>query len=90
MLLKKVVEGKYTVFTSKKNKKMPYISNCDVCNKIGIVHAICACTQTHSACAKTGTCKTCKEEFYLESWIEICFQALILGTALGSIIVQHI
>lgn len=63
---------------------------CDVCERSGFVYPICECKRAHAKCYTKGVCVSCKEEFYLPTWPDLFFVALIILTALGSIIVHHL
>jgi len=69
---------------------MPCMGKCDVCERSGIVYTICACKQAHAKCFLKGQCVLCEEEFYLPTWSDLIFIAIIILTALGSIVVQHV
>jgi len=69
---------------------MRCVGKCDICERGGIVYPICACKQAHAKCFTKGECVLCKEEFSLPTWMDLFFIAIIILTALGSIVVQHI
>ena len=73
-----------------KYTEMPCAGKCDICERGGIVYPICACKQAHAKCFTKGTCVLCEEEFYLPTWTDLFYIAIIIMTALGSIVVHHL
>ena len=69
---------------------MPCTGKCDICERGGIIYPICVCKQAHAKCFTEGTCVLCEEEFYLPTWTDLFFIAIITTVALGSIVVQHL
>ena len=62
---------------------------CDICEKSGCVYKVCECKQTHAKCFQKGECVLCKEKFYLPTWMDLFFIAIVVITGFGSILVQH-